>query len=86
LQKGIKATAGRPWSGKIERILKLDKHIELLKKIRILSITVALGITVLSFQSLITGEVLFQNFANGLALFALVFITIMIAKTVKTED
>lgn len=64
----------------------MQKKSNRLKKIRIVVICAMAGIAILSLENLWTGFAAFQHFALGLGVFCLIFITVIVAKTVMSDD
>jgi len=54
--------------------------------VRLVFISMTLGIVLLSLQYLISGWIAYQYYALGLAVFCLVIISLIINKIIKTED
>jgi hypothetical protein len=62
------------------------KQKKLIIQIRYLWIALAVGVVLLSIERLFTGQKIFENFALGLGVFALVITSLIIAKIIKSED
>ena len=65
--------------------MKASKQ-ELIRRVRTLTIGLLAGITLLSVESIISKDTIFQQFALGLAIFGLGFITFLMAEIVKSKN
>jgi len=59
---------------------------KLLIRIRRLCVVMMTAIVFLSVESLVTGDEVFQTYALGLGIFALVAVSMMIARTIRYDD
>jgi len=63
-----------------------DRRKHYLQITRIVFVSIAAGIVLLSLQSLLTGKPVFQQYALRLAVFGLFIISCIVARIVKSED